>query len=318
MKTILVTGGAGFIGSHVVDRLLFEGYRVIVADNLSTGHRTNVSSGAEFHWVDVTSSHLHGLVQQSEPDAIIHLAAQVSVSESTKDPFHDTTVNVLGTVNVLEAARRFGVQNFVFASSAAVYGTPESLPLAENAPLDPMSPYGIAKLTSERYVQNYCSLFGLRAVITRYANVYGPRQLPEGDGGVVAKFMERVVSGQAPLIQGDGMQTRDFVYVSDVAAANHLALQYLLRTSQAACITCNIGTGERVSLLHLCDLITSLYPEAPAPSHVEPRIGDIRHSCLDRSRAYTYLGWTPQATLERGLRETLAQWIASTPRNAVS
>lgn len=306
MKTVLVTGGAGFIGSHVVERCLAGGYRVVVADNLSTGSPQNVAPAAELHVVDITTPDFSQLVGRVGPDAMIHLAAQVSVAESVKDPLFDADVNVGGTLRVLEAAREYNVRNLIFASSAAIYGTPKSLPLTEEAPWNPISPYGVAKAAGERYTRMYCGLHGLKAVATRYANVYGPRQKPDGDGGVVAKFVDGIVRGERPVFFGDGQQTRDFIYVKDVAEANFKALEYLFAKEQAEYLAVNVSSSARTSLIELYTLLQGLLPEAGAPIMAAPREGDIRHSCLDNQKALAYLNWFPVNGFDTGLVETIA------------
>lgn len=306
MKTVLVTGGAGFIGSHVVERCLAVGHRVVVADNLSTGSRENLVPAAELHVVDITTPDFAQLVGQVRPDAMIHLAAQVSVAESVKDPLFDADVNVGGTLRVLEAAREYQVRNLIFASSAAIYGPPKSLPLTEDATFNPISPYGIAKVAGERYIRAYCGLHGLKAVATRYANVYGPRQRPEGDGGVVAKFVDGIVKGERPVFFGDGEQTRDFIYVKDVAEANFKALEYLFAKEQAEYLAVNVSTNQRTSLIELYALLRALLPEAGSPIMAVPREGDILHSCLDNRKAMEHFEWAPICGIETGLKETIA------------
>jgi UDP-glucose 4-epimerase len=241
-----------------------------------------------------------------KPDAIIHLAAQVSVAESVKDPLFDADVNVGGTLRVLEAARESQVRNLVFASSAAIYGTPRALPITEDALLNPISPYGVAKVAAERYIRAYCGLHGMKAVATRYANVFGPRQKPNGDGGVVAKFVDGIARGERPVFFGDGEQTRDYIYVKDVAEANVKALEYLFTKAEPGFLAVNVSTNERTSLFELYALLRALLPEAGNPVMAPEREGDIRHSCLDNTRAMECLNWAPLSTLEAGLTETIA------------
>lgn len=306
MRTILITGGAGFVGSHVAERCLESGYRVVVIDNLSSGCRENVPPDAEFCELDINDPELSLLVSKIRPDAVVHLAAQASVAKSVDEPDKDAAVNILGTLRVLEAARMSEVRNVVFASSAAVYGAPRVVPITESCVPDPVNPYGVAKLTAERYIRVYCSLYGFRAVVARFANVFGPRQRAEGDGGVVAKFLGAMVRGDRPVVYGDGHQSRDFIYVKDVAEAIYQALQYLFAREQPDFLVANISTGESISLLELLKLLRELIPGSLYPEHRPPRVGDIQHSCLDNSLAKQTLGWYPKYSLSEALEETLA------------
>lgn len=305
MKTILVTGGAGFVGSHTVEWLLSEGYRVVVADNLSTGLRSNVPAAAELRVVDVNSHEFLDIVEEVRPEAIVHLAAQVSVARSVRDPGLDAYENIGGTLRVLEAARACNVLNFVFSSSAAVYGVPESLPLREEMRTDPVNPYGIAKTAAEAYIRAYCFLYGMRAVVLRFSNVYGPRQRADADGGVVAKFLDAVMNGTPPVFYGDGNQTRDFVYVKDVAVAIARALDYLQDAGSAECVTLNISSSRETSLRELYALLGKLVEHVPEPVVAAPRPGDIQRSCLDNRKAIACLNWAPRYSLEEGLRDIM-------------
>ncbi|BAD41700.1 UDP-glucose 4-epimerase [Symbiobacterium thermophilum IAM 14863] len=305
MRTVLITGGAGFVGSHVVERFLAEGLRVVVVDNLTTGVREHVPPGAEFHNIDILTPEFTSLVGKVKPDTIVHLAAQVSVAVSVRDPVLDADVNVGGTLRVLEAAREHQVPNFVFSSSAAVYGIPSSLPVTEDAPFSPLSPYGIAKVAAEGYIRAYCFLHGLKAVVMRYSNVFGPRQKAAGDGGVVANFVEAILRGHPPVFFGDGGQTRDFIYVKDVADATLKAIDYLDKSGTSEYLVVNISSGVETSLRTLYTLLCELVKQAPEPILTPPREGDIRHSCLDNRKAREYLGWLPGYSLEQGILETV-------------
>jgi UDP-glucose 4-epimerase len=295
---ILVTGGAGFIGSHIVDLLVGQGHEVVVVDDLSTGRRENVHPAAAFEELDIAAAGLVHVFERYLPGAVIHQAAQPSVPRSIEEPLLDTRTNVLGTVNLLECCRRFGVRRFVFASSAAVYGEPERIPLPETASTRPLSPYGLAKLTGERYLELFHELFGLDTVILRYANVYGPRQDAHGEAGVVSIFVNQTLAGEQPVIHGDGRQTRDFVYVEDVARANVMALQ-----PDAPIGTYNVCTGLATSVAALFDLIAA---GRLKPRYGPARPGDIRHSVLDPSAIQRALGWRAEVSLADGLAATLA------------
>ena len=310
-ETVLVTGGAGFIGSNLVDRLLSEDRRVIVVDDLSTGRLANLSDARressgrfEFQRLDLTKGAFDRVVERHPPEVIIHLAAQINVRASVEDPLHDATVNVLGTVAVAEAARRHGVRKVVFATSGGtIYGEPseEELPVAETAPLGAHSPYGASKIGGEHYLRAYEALYGLQWTSLALSNVYGPRQDPAGEAGVIAIFIEKMLAGEAVTVFGDGEQTRDFVYVDDVVHA------FVLAMDRGDGQRFNIGTGERTSVNQLyAALAAALAYEAP-PTHAPERVGELRHSSLDCRSAAAGLGWKPWTTLPQGLAATLAR-----------
>ena len=313
--TVLVTGGAGFIGSNLVDRLLAEQRRVVVIDNLSTGSLRNLDEARrtapgslEFQRMDITSDAVDPLVKRHRPDVIIHLAAQINVRVSVEDPMHDARTNVLGTVNLLEAARRHGVRKVVFATSGGcIYGEPplEDLPVEETHPGHAHSPYGASKRSAEEYLRTYASLYGLEWTSLAFANVYGPRQDPAGEAGVVAIFTERMLDGLPCTIFGDGEQTRDFVFVDDVVHALALALD------RGDGERFNIGTSERTSVNQLYRALAAAtnYPHEPVSAPA--RDGELRHSAVAIRKAAAELGWKPWTTLEEGLAATLA-WSADT------
>lgn len=305
MRTVLVTGGAGFIGSFVAERLLDAGCHVVVVDNLSTGARENVPPTAELILADVRSPAFMAVVGEVRPDTIVHLAAQVNVASSVEDPVADADVNVMGTLRVLEAARVHKVRNFIFSSSAAVYGVPDRLPLREDAPIRPVSPYGVAKAAGEAYVRTYCRTHGLKAAVMRYANVFGPRQRAEADGGVVAKFLDAMLRGAAPVFYGDGTQTRDFIYVKDVAEATARAMEYLDQADPSQYLVVNISHCRETSVRQLYSLLRGMLPTSPEPVLAPPREGDIWRSCLDNQTARVCLGWAPRYSLEEALLETV-------------
>ena len=297
--TVLVTGGAGFIGSHIVDKLVDKEYDVIVVDNLSTGKLGNVNPNATFYCMNISCNSLNRIFSEENPQYVIHLAAQVSVPNSFKKPITDCTSNIVGTVNLLECCRKYGIEKIVYSSSAAVYGEPQYLPLDEKHQISPQSNYGISKYTAESYIKLYQHLYGLNYTVLRYANVYGPRQEAVAEGGVIAVFTERILSNRPPIIFGTGNQTRDFVFVDDVVEANILAL------TRADNKTLNISTNTSTSINELAEKIKNLKDTEVSPQHSQSMPGDIFTSVLDNSKARQYLGWTPRFSLEEGLRKTL-------------
>jgi UDP-glucose 4-epimerase len=297
----IVTGGAGFIGSHVADALLARGDRVAVVDDLSTGRRERVPAGAEFHQLDIRSrAGLHALAAEFRPDAVFHLAAQADVRVSVTDPGHDADVNVRGTAEVLEAARVAGARLVFSSTGGAIYGEVDTIPSPESTPCAAMAPYGVSKLCGEHYVDLYNRLYGTSHVVLRYGNVYGPRQDPHGEAGVVAIFFGKLASDAPPLVFGDGSQTRDYVYVGDVAAANLAALDHRGPHS-----TFNIGTATETSVLDLLAECQQVAGTDVAPEHRPARLGELARSALDWSLAERELGWRPQTPLRQGLAETL-------------
>jgi UDP-glucose 4-epimerase len=301
----LVTGGAGFIGSTLVDALLGEGAEVSVVDDLSRGRREQVAAAAAFHRVDVVDDGFAALVAATRPDVVFHLAAQIDVRRSVSDPVLDTRINVLGTVSVLDACVRAGVRRVVFASSGGVlYGDTDVLPTPETHPCAPASAYGAAKLAGESYGSVFAQVHGLEFVALRYANVYGPRQDPHGEAGVVAIFAERLLEGGDAVINGDGGQTRDYVHVDDVVAANLSAAQ----TPHLGAF--NIGTGVACDVNELYSHIARAAGVSREPRHGPAKLGEQRRSVLDISRAATLLAWRPRMKLDEGLSQTVG-WFAS-------
>jgi UDP-glucose 4-epimerase len=297
----IVTGGAGFIGSHVADALLARGDRVAVVDDLSSGKRERVPGAAEFHQLDIRSgADLHALAAEFRPDAVLHLAAQADVRVSVDDPGHDADVNVRGTAQVLEAARRAGARVVFSSTGGAIYGEVETIPSPESTPCAAMAPYGVSKLCGEHYVELYNRLYGERHVVLRYGNVYGPRQDPHGEAGVVAIFFGKLAEGATPLVFGDGTQTRDYVYVGDVVAANLAALDY-----RGAHATFNIGTAAETSVLELLAGCQRAAGTDIAPEHPPARLGELARSALDPSLAERELGWRAATPLADGLAATL-------------
>jgi UDP-glucose 4-epimerase len=299
MFRIVVTGGAGFIGSHVVDAYVAAGHSVLVVDNLSTGKRERVHPAARFVEMDVNEAALVDLFGDERPDVVNHHAANPDVARSVRDPCYDARQNVLGTLNVLEAARRAGVPKFIYISSGgAMYGNPEYLPMDEDHPTNPVSPYALSKHTGERYVRLYGLEHGLHWTSLRYANVYGPRQDPCGEAGVVAIFSQNLLDGLAPEIHWDGEQTRDFVYVGDCARANLLALE--AGDGRAY----NVGMGIGTSINALFRLLIAVVGKDVEPRRGPRRPGDARRSYLDWTRIEQELGWRAEVSLREGLQRT--------------
>ncbi|MGH7313544.1 MAG: NAD-dependent epimerase/dehydratase family protein [Candidatus Rokuibacteriota bacterium] len=301
---ILVTGGAGFIGSHVVDRLIREEHVVGVVDNLSSGRQTNVHPEATLHVCDIRSARLADIVAAHRPEAVVHVAAQAAVARSVIDPVFDASVNLLGTLTLLEACRRVGVGRVVYTSTGgAAYGDTDVLPTPEDHPTRATSPYGVSKVAAERYLEVWANLTGGRAIALRLANVYGPRQNPHGEAGVVAIFTHRLLGGEPCLINGDGEQTRDYVYVDDVAEAVARALARV-----EAVGVFNIATGAETTVNELYRRLTGLAQIDRAPVHGPAKPGEQRRSVLDAGRVKTVLGWTPATALDEGLARTLAHF----------
>ncbi len=301
---ILVTGGAGFIGSHLVDRLAGDGHEVAVADDLSSGDERNLSgSGAALHRLDVTTPALADLAAAWRPEVVCHLAAQISVRASVADPLQDARVNVLGTANVLEAARLSGARKVVFASSVAVYGMPAALPVQADARFDPRSPYAASKICGETYLRTYRALHGLDFTTLTLANAYGPRQRTAGEAGVVAIFAAALLRGEPTRVFGDGTQTRDYVYVGDVVDA-------FARTcgERGGGRRFNIGTGISTSDIELHSLVAEAAGAPSEPTYAPPRPGDLPAMAVDPVPAHDDLGWVPDTSLRDGIKATV-DWL---------
>lgn len=298
---VLVTGGAGFIGSHVCDELLARGHEVLALDNLSSGSRENLPQGVRLAVMDIRSAEAAALIASERPAAICHLAAQMDVRKSVEDPRFDAEVNIVGLLNILEAAHKAGVKKFIFSSTGgAIYGEQDVYPAGEDHPTRPVSPYGVSKAGGELYLGYYRAQYALEYVALRYANVYGPRQNPHGEAGVVAIFSQKLVTGEACLINGDGKQTRDFVYGPDVARANALALE---KNFVGAV---NIGTGVETDVNQLYALLARA-AGVTRPAHYGPaKPGEQRRSSIDSRLATRVLGWTPRVQLADGLAQTVA------------
>jgi UDP-glucose 4-epimerase len=299
-KRVLITGGAGFIGSHVADAFLTMGFDVAVVDNLSTGRQENVPAGAHFYPFDIKSPDTFDLICRWQPHVLVHHAAQMSVRVSVDDPAMDARENILGSLNLFEAAVRAKVEKIIFASTGgAMYGDHAPVPAREQDWPMPECPYGIAKLAVEHYMHFYHREHGIIPMRLRYANVYGPRQNGLGEAGVVAIFIEKLLAGEQPVINGDGLQTRDFVYVGDIVAANLLALEY----PQAG--TFNIGTGKETDILTIYLKLQKITGSSNGPVHGPAKPGEQRRSALDSSLARSNLRWQPQVSLAEGLTLTV-------------
>jgi UDP-glucose 4-epimerase len=312
-KRALVTGGAGFIGSHVADLYLARGYDVTIVDNLASGSRSNLPESAEFRELDITSPDAAALVRNGGFEVISHLAAQIDVRRSVAEPAYDATVNILGTINLLEAVRAAAKPSrFIFSSTGgAIYGDFVTPPNREPMPKDPESPYGIAKLSAELYLAAYGRLYGIETVALRYANVYGPRQDPHGEAGVVAIFCGRILDGRPLTVFGAGTQTRDYVYVGDVARANLAAAERPLPPrGPLDARAFNVGTGVETSVVELAAALQRAAESGVPVEHAPARAGELQRSAVDISKAADHLGWRPEVSLEDGLRETF-EWFAA-------
>ncbi|WP_183959009.1 NAD-dependent epimerase/dehydratase family protein [Salinibacter ruber] len=297
---VCVTGGAGFIGSHVADALLGQGHTVHVIDDLSTGRRRNVPAEATLFEQDIRSEAAAGLMAEHEYELLVHHAAQMDVRKSVDDPGLDADVNIRGLLNLMEAGVENGLQKVIFASTGgAIYGEPEYTPQDLAHPLRPVSPYGVAKLAAEKYLHYYQHQYGVEAVALRYANVYGPRQNPHGEAGVVAIFARQLLTGEQPVVYGDGEQTRDYVYVGDVARANLAALSH-----QGSGVF-NVGTERETSVNELFGEIRVAAGVDVSKEHAPAKPGEQQRSVLGVEQSRTTLGWEPQVSLEQGLRRTV-------------
>ena len=318
---IIVTGGAGFIGSHVVDGLRAGGHRVAVIDDLSSGSRENLPPDVPLHVVDIVdTAAVRGVFDRERPEAVCHQAAQMSVSRSVREPLFDARVNCIGLINVLDAAVATGCRRFVFASSGGVLYGDVTTPAPETTPANPVSPYGITKWVGERYLSFYAQEHGLAAVALRYSNVYGPRQNPHGEAGVVAIFCKRLLAGEAATINGDGRYVRDYVFGPDVATANVTALtRDLPGVAPHSLTSLNIGTGVGIDVNQLEDVVRAEVQRVlagrgragrlPDPVHGPARPGDLRSNLVSAARAADVLGWRPTAALQAGVARTV-EWFA--------
>jgi UDP-glucose 4-epimerase len=301
---VVVTGGAGFIGSHIADAFIARGDDVLVVDDLSTGERTNVPEGASFEQLDIADGDLLESALTAGAAVVCHLAAQASVTVSVEDPVRDCTSNVLGTLNVCEAARKLGAPVVFASTGGALYGDRAPRPTPEDFPAEPLSPYGASKLAGEAYVSTWGRLYGTPNVVLRLGNVYGPRQNPHGEAGVVAIFSGRLLDGLEPQLRGEGKPTRDYVYVTDVATA------FVAAADGARAGTYNVGTGRGTSTARILEILQEAAGTAVEPAQVELQPGELQASAIESSRIETDLGWRPTVEVEQGLRQTL-DWYRS-------
>ena len=304
-RTVLVTGGAGFIGSHLVDRFVELGHRVVIVDDLSTGRLRNLNKAAKFYHTSITQPALAEIFEREQPQVVSHHAAQISVAESVRDPLKDAEINIQGTLRLIELSRSYGVERFIFSSSGGtIYGEPEQNPCDETHAVNPLSPYALSKHAAEEYLELYRQTYRLNYVILRYGNVYGPRQDPHGEAGVVAIFIKAMLEGKQPRIFGSGEQERDFVAVSDVVQANVLALD-------KGSGTYNVGTGVGTSVNRIFELLKDItkyrWSQVTAPA----RRGEVFKISLDSSRFRNDLGWEPALSLEEGLAGTVEYFRSS-------
>jgi len=304
---ILVTGGAGFIGSHVVSRYIDLGHDVVVVDDLSTGRLSNLDPRATFYQMDILDPQLREIFVREQPEVVNHHAAQMNVRRSVADPLFDAQVNVVGSLNLIECAKAFGVRRFVYISTGgAVYGEPEYLPCDENHPINPICQYGASKHTVEHYLYMYHENYGLESIVLRYPNVFGPRQDPNGEAGVIAIFTALMLAGRPVTINGDGDQTRDYVYVGDCARANVLALETTIEHG-----IFNLGSGKGTSVNEICNYLCELTDFRGAMHTGPAKVGETRHIYLDARRSSERLGWKPEVTLADGLAKTVAYFRES-------
>ena len=310
---VLVTGGAGFIGSHVADRLVADGHDVVILDDLSAGHVEHLQPNARFYQMDVHSPWIDELFRIERPEAVVHQAAQASVRRSVEDPVFDASVNVLGTAALLQASAHHGVRRFLFASTGgALYGDADVTPTPEDYATLPVSPYGASKLAAEVYLRTFHAMHGLSYAALRYANVYGPRQDPHGEAGVVAIFTRRLLSREKARINGDGKQTRDFVYVGDVAEANSRALV------SDAVGSFNVGTGIETDISTIFQLLKRLTGSNQPEEHGPPMPGEQRRSVVDARKIEKALGWKPKTSLQAGLDATVQYFREAHPAPAAT
>lgn len=299
---IIVTGGAGFIGSNIVDALVEEGHDVVIIDDLSTGFKENVNPRAKFYEMDIRDSEIENVFKEESPEVVIHLAAQMDVRVSTRRPIFDSEVNIGGTINLLENCVKYKVRKIIYSNTGgALYGEVDekAIPINEEYPINPMSQYGISKHTVEHYLYLYYENYGLNYTSLRYPNVYGDRQNPQGEAGVIAIFIDKMMKGEAPIIFGDGKQTRDYVYVKDIVRGNLLALE----KGDGEAI--NLGSAKQISVLDIFDTLKDLMKFDKNPEFKPERIGEVRYIALSFDKALDKLGWKAEADFSEGVKKTL-------------
>lgn len=296
MKKALVTGGAGFIASHIVDGLIGEGFTVSIVDNLATGKERNINSLAHFYKMDIRDEKLSDIFDREKPDIVFHLAAQMDVRKSVEDPSYDADVNVRGAINILENSRRTGVGKILFSSTGgAIYGEPEYFPVKEDHPIRPLSPYGLTKFVFENYLFLYKRLYDFDYTVLRYPNVFGPRQDPHGEAGVVAIFSQQMLTGIQPKIFGDGSKTRDYVFIEDIVKANILCID------RGSAQILNLGWGKEIRDIDVFESVRDALGLKVEPLFADQRLGEIERMSLDASRATELVGWKPSVTFKEGI-----------------
>ncbi len=300
---VLVTGGAGFIGSNIVDRLISKGYEVVIIDDMSTGELKNINPKATFYQIDIQSDAIEDIFREEMPDYLNHHAAQIDVRKSVANPLFDAKINILGTINLLQNCVKYGVKKVIFASSGgAIYGEQRIFPAPETHIAEPMSPYGITKLIGEKYLYYYYIVHKLKYLALRYGNVYGPRQNPCGEAGVIAVFTNNMLENKQSIINGDGKQTRDYVYVDDIVDANYLAME------KDVVGAFNIGTGKETDVNQIFHLLRRTVNVEVEEIHGQPKEGEQLRSLLECSKAKWYLDWSPKTSLEEGIQMTVAYY----------
>jgi len=303
MSKILVTGGAGFIGSHLTDKLIEKGNDVVIIDNLSTGKKENLNSKAKFYELDICSPEISQIFEQEKPEIVFHFAAQIDIRKSVKDPIEDAKINILGSLNLIQNCQKIEAKRFIFASSGgAIYGDTDIIPTPENHPENPESPYGICKLTIEKYLHFYKQTFDLNYTALRLANIYGPRQNSKGEAGVIAIFCDKMLKNEEVLINGDGEQTRDFVFVDDVVNVALLSME------QEKNGIYNIATSKETNINEIFKRVKQLIGSDCEEKHAPAKPGEQKTSCLNYSKAKQELNWEPEYNLEKGLEKTI-KWF---------
>ncbi len=308
---ILVTGGAGFIGSHVADALITSGNRVLIIDNLLTGFVYNINPEAKFINADITDfGRIEKIFTEESPEVVYHFAAQIDVRKSVSDPLFDAQTNIMGTLNLIKLSNEIKVKKFIFSSTGgAIYGDTDVRPTPESYPEWPLSPYGIAKLAADKFLNYYNEIFGLKYVSLRYGNVYGPRQNPHGEAGVVAIFLNKMLKGGQPVINGDGNQTRDYVYVKDVAAANILALENMDKVG-----IYNVGTSIEISVNNLFKEINKNFDNKYKEVHGPAKLGEQKTSCLSFEKIKKDMGFMPETDFSEGIKKTYEWFLLNNRR----
>jgi len=299
---VLVTGGAGFIGSNIVDALISAGHEIAIIDNLSTGKEENINPEASFFHIDITDFEaLEGIFQNFKPEIVFHVAAQIDLRKSVEEPSFDAEVNVVGSVNLFSLCVQYGVKRIIFSSTGgALYGEPEKIPANENSSIEPLSPYGVSKYCTEQYLNYFKRLYGIERVILRYGNVYGPRQDPLGEAGVIAIFTNKILNGEILTVYGDGNQTRDYIFIEDAVGANLLSIEGKEGIY-------NIGTGIETSVNQIIELFSKILEKDIKPIYTQPRKGEVYKISLNPEKAKKELGFDAKFTFEEGLRKTI-QW----------